>query len=371
MGIYSVRESYIASDYLEDVEVEDIFEESFDEAALRHTYEIDSNLNNIMKAIGISELAVLEETGEEMVYEAGTISSLIEKLKAAIKKIWEKVKSLFTKFFAKMQSFGKDDKAFVNKYRKEIMAGSTKDLEIKGYKFTLDKVDNANSILERMKKVKIPGKNSNSRLVAAAFNVSTEAISNSNFHIVEFDIDDSDLIEKIRGAALNSSSDYDASEFSKELRSKLRNDEDSPITLDDSDIDKGEIVQFLMNASSGSKDLKDDFKSFKKTCENQIKELDKCSKNLSKIEKPADKNKVNENSKKLTMISKYNTVVTNCLSILEQIEAGKMTAFNDKRKQYKATCVKLIGRKAKNESYEYDDYYDEDVMSSLDNLRLI
>lgn len=371
MGIYSVRESYIGSDYLEDVEVEDIFEESFDEAALRHTYEIDSNLNNIMKAIGISELAVLEETGEEMVYEAGTISSLFEKLKAAVKKIWEKIKSLFTKFFAKMQSFGKDDKAFVNKYRKEIMAGSTKDLEIKGYKFTLDAIKGADAILEDMKKVKIPGKKPgmNGRNVESAFNMTTTIAS--GMAPAEFDIDDADLIENIRGAALGSTNSYDAGEFSKELRSKLRGDEDSPITLDDSDIDKGEIVQFLMNSSSGSSDIKKDFKSVKKTCEDQIKELDRCSKNLSKIEKPADKDKVNEDSKKLTQIAKYNTIATNCLTILEQIEAAKMTAFNDKRKQYKATCVKLIGRKAKNESYGYNDYYDEDAISSLDNLRLI
>lgn len=372
MGIYSVREAYEGSAYLEDVEVEEIFEDSFDEAALRHTYEIDSNLNAIMKTIGISELAVLESTGEEIVYEAGRAGGIIEKLKAAIKKIWEKIKSLFTKFFAKMQSFGKDDKAFINKYRKEIMAGSTKDLEIKGYNFTPDKIGGAKSILDAMKKVSIKMDGLSGITVDVAFNYSSDRLSTIEDKDVKSE--DTDIIEDLRAAAIGASSGLDAGEFAKELRSKLRGDEDSPITLDDSDINKGEIVQFLMNASSGSKDIKDDFKDTKKTCENQIRELEKCSKELSKIPKPTDENEVNSNSKKLQVISKCNTVVTNCLTILEQVEAAKMTAFNDRRKQYKATCVKLIGRKAKNESYEYDDdysSYNEDGIASLDNLRLI
>lgn len=372
MGIYSVKEAYEGSAYLEDVEVEDIFEDSFDEAALRHTYEIDSNLNAIMKTIGISELAVLESTGEEIVYEAGRAGGIIEKLKAAIKKIWEKIKSLFTKFFAKMQSFGKDDKAFVNKYRKEIMAGSTKDLEIKGYKFTPNKIGSAKEILDSMKKVSVKIDGLQNGTVDSAFGYKADDLQ--GIHPNEVKSEDTDIIEDLRKAAIGASSALDAGEFAKELRSKLRGDEDSPITLDDSDINKGEIVQFLMNASSGSKGIKDDFKDTKKTCETQIKELEKCSKGLSKVEKPADSTKINVNSKKLQVIAKCNTIVTNCLTILEQVEAAKMTAFNDQRKQYKATCVKLIGRKAKNESYEYDDdysSYNEDGIPSLDNLRLI
>lgn len=372
MGIYSVKEAYEGSAYLEDVEVEDIFEDSFDEAALRHTYEIDSNLNAIMKTIGISELAVLESTGEEIVYEAGRAGGIIEKLKAAIKKIWEKIKSLFTKFFAKMQSFGKDDKAFINKYRKEIMAGSTKDLEIKGYEFTLNDVDSATTIIANMKKVTIQMESGADLNVGSAFSVSTSTEVSEERNIKT---EGNDLTEKIRGAALGTpTTSLDAGEFAKELRSKLRKGEDSPVTLEGSDINKGEIIQFLMNASTGSKAIKDDFKTTKKTCEDQIKELEKVSKSLSKIEKPVDSNKVNSNSKKLTLVSKFNTIVTNCLTILEQVEAAKMTAFNDQRKQYKATCVKLIGRKAKNESYEYDDdysSYNEDGIPSLDNLRLI
>lgn len=372
MGIYSVKEAYGGTAYLEDTEVEDIFEDSFDEAALRHTYEIDSNLNAIMKTIGISELAVLESTGQEIVYEAGRAGGIIEKLKAAIKKIWEKIKSLFTKFFAKMQSFGKDDKAFVNKYRKQIIAGSTKDLEIKGYEFTPNNIGSAKEILDNMKTVSVKIKGMPNGNVGKAFGYSADYLD--QIDAGEVSSEDTDILEDLRAKAIGVSSGLDAGEFAKELRAKLRNDEDAPITLDDSDINKGEIVQFLMNASTGSKAIKDDFKTTKKTCENQIRELERCSKGLSKIDKSADSGKINTNSAKLQVISKCNTVVTNCLTILEQVEAAKMTAFNDQRKQYKATCVKLIGRKAKNESSEYDDdysSYNEDGIPSLDNLRLI
>lgn len=386
MGIYSVRDNYNASAYLEDVEIEDVFEENLEEAALRHTYENNVNLHNIMRSVGIMELAEYESTGEELIYEAGTASALFDRFKAALKKIWEKIKSLFTKFFAKLQSFGKDDKAFVNKYRKQIMAGSVKDLNYKGYKFTLDGKNNdlfAEKAFSRMKAIKIGSTSTSGALgdftVDTCFNYGEDSDitkgSNPDSSTYDYKLEDlEDQIEKVRGAAIGDGSSYSSSEYLKELKEKFRDGESSPTTLDDSDIDKGEMVQFLMNTSTLQKEIeKKDFKPIKKKIEDCIKNLDKKSKAFSKIEKPVDKTKVNVGSKNMTVISKCHTVVTNCLTIIEQMEAAKMTAFNDCRKQYKAICVKLIGRKAKNESYGYDDYdYSYgDYSSALESVKLI
>ena len=47
MGIYSINSinEASASSYLDDIQLEEVFEENYMEAALRHTYEIQENMN--------------------------------------------------------------------------------------------------------------------------------------------------------------------------------------------------------------------------------------------------------------------------------------------------------------------------------------
>lgn len=371
MGVYSTRGIYESSVAIDDVELEEIYEENFTEAALRHTYENTCNLNNVMKTVGIMELAVLEETGEEMVYEAADVKGFFAKIKAIIMKIWAKIKSLFTKFFAKMQSFGKDDKAFINKYKKELLKADMKDFEYKGYEFTIEAVT-ANGAFSNMKKAPF---------VQSSFDFGngknfTGAKDPSNYYK---DKDTSDIMEKARALSIGSkSSSLDQSEFSKELFEVFRNGESTKETLDTKSnaLDRGRIIQFLTNTNTTEKSIKDDFKDIEKQIKEIIKALDKRENELSKLNKDDDTQKINQDSARLSVIRKANEIVNGCLTTIEQIEGAKMQAFNDKRKQCKAICVKLLGRKAKNESYYDDEYgyggYNEGSYSSyLDDVKLV
>lgn len=372
MGIYSTRGIYESSVDLDAVETEEIFEENFTEAALRHTYEATCNLNNIMKSVGVLELSVFEETGEEMVYEAGAISGFFAKIKAAIMKIWQKIKSLFTKFFAKMQSFGKDDKAFINKYKKELLKADMKDFEYKGYEFTIDKLK-AKEVEDNMKSI---------AAVKLAYGYGESASTNygDGFEPKQIfgDKDTSDILESVRAKAIASkSSTLDQSEFTKELFETFRNGESNKETLDTKNkaLDRGLIINFLVNSSTSEKGIKDDYKGIEKSINEIIKKLDKAENENSKIAKDDDNAKINKQTNVLGVIRKSNEIVTGCLTIIEQVEAAKMTAFNDRRKQCKAICVKLLGRKAKNESYYEDDYgyegYSENFSSFLDDVKLV
>lgn len=345
MGVYSMQSIIDEStSYLDDVEFVDNGIEDVMESALHNIYESDQNLHNMMKGIGVAELAVYEQTGEDMVYEAGTVSSVFERIKSALKKIWEKIKSLFTKFFAKLRSYGSDDKAFVSKYQKQILAGSTKDLKVKGFKYNTDAVTPSGAWASMTK--------------AAGFPQSPDGILNTNgaytLNIQKGD-SETDINDKLRAAALGQSGDLTASEFQKELYEKFRNGESKPEALEENDIKKGEMIQFLGNSSKVERDLNKDMKDTKTIIDKYIKIFNSLEKEFGKYNKDENDKVTEVRGELLQAVTKLNTHINAALGICQTIAAARMKAFNDKRGLYKSICVKLIGRKAKNEGYEYDE----------------
>lgn len=90
MGVYSMQSINESTNYLDDVEFVDNGIEDVMESALRNIYEADLNHHNMMKDIGIAELAVYEQTGQEVVYEAGAAKGVFERIKAGFKKYGKK-----------------------------------------------------------------------------------------------------------------------------------------------------------------------------------------------------------------------------------------------------------------------------------------
>lgn len=343
MGIYSIHESN--ESLLSNMEPYEIYTENFYEAGLQIAYETAVNQHNLMKAIGIQELAAIEETGEEIVYEAVNVKGIIDKMKAAIMKLWNKIKSLVAKFAAKFQSFGGDDKKFINRYKKQILMGSAKGLEVKGYNFTTDALTVSDAV----------SKGLNTEAAKAAKAVMGGATDTK--------VNKDDFEDKMRGAILGKGS-LDASEFSKELKAVYRNGEDSPETLEN--INKGELVAFLSSGTDKSiKAIKADLTTQEKEYNNAIKKLNDLEKKLLK-EKPADGDKYAKASEGLANISDANQVFTTGMSLIQLVHSARMKAFNDKRHQCKSICSKIIGRKEpKNESYEYEDYDNFDEGASF------
>lgn len=343
MGIYSIHESN--ESLLSNMEPYEIYTENFYEAGLQIAYETAVNQHNLMKAIGIQELAAIEETGEEIVYEAVNVKGIIDKMKAAIMKLWNKIKSLVAKFAAKFQSFGGDDKKFINRYKKQILMGSAKGLEVKGYNFTTDALTVSDAVAKGL----------NTEAAKAAKAVMGGATDTK--------VNKDDFEDKMRGAILGKG-ELDASEFSKELKAVYRSGEDSPETLEN--INKGELVAFLSSGTDKSiKAIKDDLKTQEKEYNNAIKKLNDLEKKLLK-EKPADGDKYTKASEGLANISDANQVFTTGMSLIQLVHSARMKAFNDKRHQCKSICSKIIGRKEpKNESYEYGDYDNFDEGASF------
>ena len=133
---------------IEDVTLESLLEddsiqpceENFLVAGARICTENTINLNSIMEACAIGEFQYFEESGTEMIYEAGALSKFFESAKNFFKKLWEKIQGLFKKAIMFFNSKTKDDKAFFNKYKKDINAARNnnygdKEIDIYDYEF--------------------------------------------------------------------------------------------------------------------------------------------------------------------------------------------------------------------------------------------
>ena len=85
------------------------------------------NMRNLDTAIMCEEYAYLRENGTEMVYEAGTITNIIEKAKKAILKLWNDIQKFLKDQIEKFTSKAED--RFLKKYESKA---KDKKVKIKG-----------------------------------------------------------------------------------------------------------------------------------------------------------------------------------------------------------------------------------------------
>ena len=333
MGVYSMtnRETELTAGIIE------CMHEPGLEGAYAIVAESEANYNKIMQAVGVAELAVFESTGEEMVYEAADVKGFFGKVKEFFVNLWEKIKGLFKKFFAMFDSYVKSDKDFVNKYKKHLLTVNTRDFKYKGYNFDVDAIElnDASS--------KIDG------IIGKYLHVSDNKAVLDKL-ITEMD-DRTELLEKIRGAAIGESS-LEAGEFTKELFSKFRSGEDSK-----EELDNVSVSDLLLNISGSSKlktTAEKEYKVLEKEIKEAMKNLDKTEKELLRV--VPDKNDSDATELRATQIKVASNAVgllKDKMSILQLINGAKLTAIKDCNRQSKAICTALMTYKPKNESYDF------------------
>lgn len=83
------------------------------------------NFHNLVMNITNEEVQyMLENGGEEIVYEGARLDALIDKIQTLIDKAWQKIKSIFEKALAAINSWVSTDKRFVQKYGEKIKKSS-------------------------------------------------------------------------------------------------------------------------------------------------------------------------------------------------------------------------------------------------------
>ena len=209
----------------------------------------------------ITESQIIEEAG-------GAISGMIEKIKAMVKKIWEKIKGLFETFIKKINTvIIRDNKKFVEKYKREVLG---KDLSKMTYKASKPKEGWAGA-LEKLKK---KGENA---LDAANTQIDTDITSCiSNFEEVNEKINDGRALDELCAATVKGS---DSDSFEKDYHEELFDDNEEHDGLSGSDI--SEIMSILVEKKLVS-NLETTKKKVDKVFSDYLRKIDKVGDRMAK-----------------------------------------------------------------------------------------
>ena len=309
------------------------------EGAMNIVAESEYNWQKLMEATGIDELQYFVENGTEMVYEASG-TGFFAKAKDFFKKVWEKVKGLFRKFFGMFDAMVKDDAAFLSKYKTKLARVEIpSDFKIKGYNFTIDK------------KAKIVD-TTNGDITTIVNSITTD----KDGKLDEYDSDD--INEQIRGIVLGDKGKYTDKEFSTTLFENLRNGESDKEDIEN--ITVGQIVTALGSTKQLRKEAENNFKNIKKTIENSIKACEQAEKKALNGTDDTDTKSLNI-SKEHRKIEVYRMLLN-----ADQVANGAtLTAIKQYGQQWKMTAAKLL--KYVHESVEEDgDVVSESHISNVD-----
>lgn len=356
MGMFTI------GSYTESVELsgstivaQECFEDNMHTAALRVVAESESNWNQIMQAVAIQELNAYETTGDADTYVEEAANGFLASVKAFFVKLLEKIKGIFNKFISIVDQWSKSDKDFVKKYRQKVLTANSKDFEFSGYEFTYK----SSFGISDSKLTEASGKVSS---FAAGKKADYEAIS-SDYRGDKL----SDKLDEYRTIAINEvatttvNGATDASDFSKELASALRNGETSKVTLDNIS-PSGEL-----NKIEKTEDIK---KAAKKAYTELDKSITTSIKAVEKLSTETSKNLKEDGEAKGAYIRAVGAVadfMRSCQSINTTAYGAYLDAIKAENRQAKAICVKLMSYKVKNESTSYY----EEGSSLLGNIRMI
>lgn len=259
---------------------------NFSAMALEAVAESEANYNLIMQTIGVSELAYFEEHGTEIVYEAEGFAGFIESAKKFFQNLWEKIKAIFHKFFAWLESLVRDGKDFAKKYEAEARKkwpDLDSDFSIKGYKFTKLEQANWNAAFDAGLGV-VPG--SNGRNVAALPTTKAALEDLIKKHNEEWQ---GKMRAAIAKAVVGSNdSDLESGEFDKVLKEGFRGGESTAQVLEKSDLDLEAAIKDCKDYSNTKKAAEKAYKDFENGIKDLMKGMDQLKKDLDKEKSKKD-----------------------------------------------------------------------------------
>ena len=200
---------------------------------------------------------------EVMSFSEGAIGDMINKIKEFFKKLWAKIKAIFNGFIARLEAkFGKNNKEFINKYKKDVIGKDLTDFEPSYRKKKNLEVISFNGLQQKVSK--------------AGGHLSTkDIVADADFEKKDEHFDGEDVKEKLLGSFIGESS-VSEKEFEKEAFDKAFEDE----TTDSVDI--GKVMNDMMQFKDQRKALKKQYDDLNKDMNQIIKDLEKASNEVYK-----------------------------------------------------------------------------------------
>ena len=369
MGIYSSNRTGL--DYYSGEEI--VADESYVGTLGCYNALIDMERNNraifeagiardFQEAVMVNEGASDEEL---LAFTEASLSGLLSSFKAMIKKIWEKIKGVFSTFLKKLDTvIIRDNKKFVDKYQRQVR---TKNLSKLKYKYCkqLDGFD-------ELKDTLVSG--SGLKDLADEYLAIMKTSNSSKLTDVKSKLDSGDLESEIISDCISTDlKNVEMKDLAKEIHEMCFDSEESEEGLDSARLT--EII-LILQGDKTKKEITDAQKTTDKHFKQVLKEIDNYSKQLSKLkfekdengkEKPismeAPRRKLDRNfdtPENVTTELKNVGTAQNSVSILENVHNRVVACFLNENKfrisQARRVFAKAVSYndKAKNESVYLD-----------------
>ena len=295
--------------------------------------ESTNDWNNMMRAIALTELSYVVETGQELIYEAVDFAAIKDKVVKWFKDLWAKIQGIARTAMAKFASFGKNDEAFINKYTQYFKEGYDKipsGFSFKGYKFNDDIISKAPAVVKR----------------EATAEAST-AKNVSDFGKVgpdNFGDGFKRKVDQYRGRIVpGSTGDISQSQYTKALNKAFRGSE-AKVYLNKSDIDVNTLINHVSGCKTAITDTKDAESAIKDSIDSAIDAVETmASKFKDDATSTTDADAAGKNRNASTYFTKYS-------DFLKEINQANATWFStyisvlkERNRQSKAILVKLVG----------------------------
>ena len=313
---------------------------------------------DFQEAVMVNEGASEEEL---LAFTEASLGGFFEAFKSMVKKIWEKIKGVFSTFLKKLDTvIIRDNKKFVDKYQRQVR---TKNLSKLKYKYCkqLDGFEDIKESLTTKDKFKAEADN-----VMKGF---ANWFGSLTFYKDMLEKDDLNpyFIEKCISGKLKN---VEMKDLSKEIHDICFDSEESEEGLDSSRLT--EII-IILQGDKTKKDIETAQKSVDKHFRSVLKELDRYSKDLSKskiddnnkkieIDRPDDSSKQVpiKNNKTITNYLQNAGVIQTVINNLENVHNRAVACFLNENKFRISQARKVFAKavsyndKAKNESVYLD-----------------
>lgn len=309
-------------------------------------YENQLTLQNIDSAIMVCEYAYLKENGTEMIYEENVMTNFFKKVKAMLKKAWDKIVAFFKKIFSWLANIIKSDKKFVEKYEADCKKAKPVDLDIKGYKYDVFAPERMLDTL------------SSGLKVVEGFDI--DAMSNKE----TTDKQGTKILNETRGAICkvgnkSASKEITQDDFAKELTKALKGGETDPSTI--KGFDCKTAIEEVKNAKTTKKALQDTYDAAKSLINLSIASVNRWEKEvkMNGTDKQAEKASKVAHSKVSVL-----TAMVNIATMINNQGAKMITANNRQNRK----CIPVALKKQKDATKKKKDSTNESFVDSIFDL---
>ena len=324
---------------------------SFMEMGAQTLEESTNDWNSMMRAIALTELSYVAETGEELIYEAVDFGAIKDKVVSWFKKLWAKIQGIARTAMAKFKSFGKDDEGFISKYKEYFSKGYNNipdGFSFKGYKFNDDAIENGPKVVKDASGAETNFAKNNANAWKSKSDIDASANKwkanddegKPSFSGTKY----TERQDQYRGTLVsNNGNKVSKSEFTKALNRLWRN-ADAKQYLNKSNIDVNKLVEHVSGCKTAIENAKDGESALKDS-------IDEC---IDLVESVSEKIKgYIDGENDMTKAGNYSnfasafTDLSDHLKQIEQINAQWYSAYinvlKERNRQSKAILVKLVG----------------------------